>query len=262
MENEIENDSAHLKMTVAMWREVYSYTEKYQENFLCAYIGGSRAEGISNSTSDVDIIIIKEALEPAEIYDYSYCEGIRIQCRVINRSQIDQIGSKLKDSDDRLYLTDDELETIYRFVNGFLIKGQKKWSEISSDIPTHRVQHSRIRSAFRDSINGFEDFIGMYSSDQLMCAGQAGNLTATCLMECYLAIYGESYPSIKWVNEKYRRSRHLLDDDICEVYEDIFSFGIHTANLDCMAIFHSKVVLLYYKVEAAYLQYLMDYNYV
>ncbi|MGR3765965.1 hypothetical protein [Rossellomorea sp. NS-SX7] len=196
------------------------------------YLAGSLMEGFGNSTSDIDVYVICDAIpsiEQDENITQSFLqseqnlirnvihEGIRLDFeywtwnefnKAIN--SLNRLNFKTNEYIERI--SDDEYDLLHRLKFGRPIVNLEKFEEVYNHIDFDNLGHYRV-AVENESYQGLlEDLQGAYLSEDFGSAFFLSRLFLDRVMTSYLAANGETNPNTKWLYRKALRYQEKTGD--------------------------------------------------
>lgn len=183
------------------------------------YIGGSFAAGLGNSSSDIDVYILRARTKSKFEGKQLFHERRRIDCHDMPLEEFKQLLNSL---DKNHEINQSLLGTIYRIIHGIHICGVEKPEFHNYE---NALKKSLQRACFKRTLTAWNKYwILRASGFETLCRSQEIILINefTYLL---LACENELYPGIKWNYEKVERSefRERIENNIDEIKNSLSS---------------------------------------
>ena len=196
------------------------------------YLAGSIVEGFGNRTSDIDVYVIcddyKETLKNG--FDREFCieredflirnvieDGTRYDFEYYTWDKFESIIDKINNLNFRTdkhlaKLSDNDIDFLHRLKHGKAIVNIERFNGIKENINFHNLSKYLV-FVYVEKYDGFlEDLEGALASKDYGTSYILTRLLIEHSILAYLAAYGETNPSRKWLYRKLKRYQENNND--------------------------------------------------
>ncbi|SEP48345.1 hypothetical protein [Amycolatopsis saalfeldensis] len=198
-----------------------------------AFVGGSLIDGLGNSTSDIDVIVLSgdplnESDLACTVHDewvsagdfdvlVSSLGGRRTDVEIRQVAQIEGIATKLRTDSGRLvdfYLETDILQLLHSMRIGVPIAGAERFTQLRNGFPWENLSWHLLSRAEAEAAAAVEDAVGALDAGDHGTALLASRTAWQAAVDALLVAAGETNPKSKWRVRKIERSGipGLMDD--------------------------------------------------
>lgn len=222
--------------------DVLKYLEGLEMKSSLVYMAGSIMEGFGNATSDIDVYVIcddfsttlnnecnrdfhikkddyliRNVIENEVRYDFEYYTWSKFD------SLIDKINSLNFQTDEHLVkMSENDIDFLHRLKHGKPVVNEEKFNNIKKRVNFNNLSKYLV-VVYVEKYDGFlEDLEGALESKDYGTAFILTRLLLEHSLLAYLAAYGETNPSRKWIYRKLKRYQENHDENtVLHKYMDL-----------------------------------------
>jgi hypothetical protein len=193
-------------------------------NAACVILINSSAEGFSNSTSDIDLmVVVKDSLVTEEWVQFSKNSSLIDVCFMTKELLLTRI-----DLSKSTPLNAQRIDFLHKVRTAVPLIGDEEWGKIAGGVDWALFDEKLVDLYSFDCVRCMEDAVGSLKEGDYESAGLTCRESIALALDAFLASNGESQPRQKWRLKKARRAlgddswiiKEYLSLQFCRIFEE------------------------------------------